>query len=139
MKKINTIFLIDDDEMFNFINENVIRMAGFKCDIKCFTSAEIALKKIEEFLAGSEPDENTISVIFLDINMPGMDGWEFLEEYKKLPESSIAKCKSFIVSSSIDPADIERSKTYSVVSDFISKPLTVKKLDALRETYSLAK
>jgi CheY-like chemotaxis protein len=57
-----------------------------------------------------------------------MDGWEFLDEYKKFPEWAHIKSKLFILSSSINHADIEKSKTYKIVNGFFSKPLTIDKL-----------
>jgi CheY-like chemotaxis protein len=70
-------------------------------------------------------------MILLDVNMPQMNGWDFLEEYEKLPLQAIAKTKVYIVSSSINNRDIEKSKTYKTVSGFISKPLDTEKMNEI--------
>ena len=63
--------------------------------------------------------------------MPQMNGWEFLDEFKKFPDAVKRKCKIFMLTSSIDPNDIKKSKTYDVVKNFITKPLTKEKLEML--------
>ena len=64
--------------------------------------------------------------------MPGMDGWQFLEEYKHFPAQIIEKCKVFMLSSSIDSKEINKSKTYTTVYDFISKPISFAALEKIR-------
>jgi CheY-like chemotaxis protein len=106
------IFLIDDDNVTNFLNTHYISLHDKAIIVTAYTNAHNALKMMRE---GTIPD-----VIFLDINMPEMDGWEFLNEFQK----TVSTAKVYMLSSSIDPADINRSKEYSCVSDFLSKPLT---------------
>ena len=74
------------------------------------------------------------NVILLDINMPVIDGWQFLEQIEKLPNKE--KLNVFIMSSSIDANDIEKSKSFSTVKDFISKPINNDKLNKLIESIS---
>ena len=76
-------------------------------------------------------EKQAIDVIFLDINMPGMNGWEFLDEFNNLTHHVKTRCKIFMLTSSIDPSDIKKSQTYSTVKDFITKPLTKEKLEKL--------
>lgn len=129
----SNIILIDDDRVFNFINKSIIIKAGFESKISCFTEAEKALTMLDEFLETEEAENQ--SLIFLDINMPDMDGWEFLVEYSKFPKEKIKNSEVIILSSSIDINDIEKSKTIPAVVDFISKPLTIEKLHSI-ETHS---
>jgi CheY-like chemotaxis protein len=124
---INKVLLIDDDSIFNFLNKKIIELSRFAPDVSCYTDPKEALDELKRLSLTGEnsfPDKNFPDIIFLDINMQDMDGWEFLDEYEKLPESSKQKCRVFMLSSSIDPSDIEKAKTYRSVKDFISKPLS---------------
>ena len=67
-------------------------------------------------------------VIFLDLNMPIMDGWEFLDEFLKIPRSLKKRITLYVVSSSIDPRDINRAKSISLVEDYLIKPITYEEL-----------
>jgi CheY-like chemotaxis protein len=122
MMNINKVLLIDDDRIFNFLNKKIIEFSNFAPDVSCYTDPKEALKELNLFAVSNV--NNFPDIIFLDINMHDMDGWEFLDEFEKLPESSKQKCRVFMLSSSIDPSDIEKAKTYSSVTDFISKPLS---------------
>jgi CheY-like chemotaxis protein len=119
------ILLIDDDEVTNMINTSLI-VRNFKCTVKATTSAQDALNDFKDWVPGSQ--QQLPDVILLDINMPDMDGWEFLNAFEKLPAALSDRCRIFMLTSSIDNDDIERSKKYSCVTDFISKPLTFEKL-----------
>ncbi|HYF02612.1 MAG TPA: response regulator [Patescibacteria group bacterium] len=112
MTQKKAILLIDDDPVTNMINEHYISSQDGAAQITAFLKPQEALEKLRD---GAMAD-----VIFLDINMPEMDGWQFLDEFQKLEKTA----KVFILSSSIDPNDIKRSKQYVSVVGFISKPLT---------------
>ncbi len=116
-----TIMLVDDDKITNFVNEHYIKKYDPNIKVSSFMIAREALHAL---INEEKPD-----VIFLDINMPEMDGWEFLNECTLLNISS----KVFMLSSSIDTSDIDRAKEYALVSDFISKPLSVQKLQTALE------
>jgi CheY-like chemotaxis protein len=132
MKPINSVLLIDDDNIFNFLNKKIIEYENFARKVSSQVNPGKALEELRQ-LYQSE-NEKFPEMIFLDINMPVMDGWEFLEEFEKFPENILEKCKVFILSSSIDPRDIEKSKTYKTVKDFISKPLSPEILHTLVST-----
>ncbi len=126
--RIKTILLVDDDSIANLISTRVIEMSStFK--VVGATHAQDALDLLGQW--STSPENLFPDVIFLDVNMPVMDGWEFLNEFQKLPTSVLEKCKVFMLSSSIDPSDVEKSKMYRCVYDFISKPLTPEKFEAL--------
>ena len=98
-------------------------------DVKAHTNAQELLDQCHKWLATS-PDQFP-DFIFLDINMPIMDGWEFLDEFEKLPLAILKNCSVYLLTSSIDENDIEKSKEHKTVKEFISKPLTVNKVNML--------
>jgi CheY-like chemotaxis protein len=119
------IVLVDDDQLNNLINTRIItKFSDYTVD--SFTNAREALK----YLSTSEPQDFP-AIIFLDINMPVMDGWEFLEEFQKIPEPLTQNCAVIMLTSSIDIYDIEKSKLYKNVREFMSKPLTIESLTTI--------
>lgn len=125
-KKDKKIVLVDDDEIHNFLTENFLKDLLPESVIEPFQNPIEALEHLEA--TTSEKKENCPDVIFLDINMPEINGWQFLEEYIKMKIDQICNSRIFILSSSVDPDDINRSKTFPVVANFISKPLTKDKV-----------
>jgi CheY-like chemotaxis protein len=123
------VLLIDDDAMCNMINEKIFKLSKFANKVKSYADAKKALIYMRELI---KTDLTQLpEVIFLDINMPGMDGWGFLEELKEFPKFISNGCKVIMLTSSIDQRDIEKSKNYKMVYSFISKPLTEEKLKHL--------
>ncbi|MFK7922649.1 MAG: response regulator [Bacteroidia bacterium] len=130
--KVGRALIIDDDEINNFICIKNIRDANFAEHASFCLRGREALDLLSE-AAGQE--EEIPDVIFLDINMPLMNAWEFLEEYKKLLPSLGKKVKLFILSSSVYRKDVDKSTTYDVVKDYIVKPLSKAKLEKLINQY----
>jgi len=93
-----------------------------------FTDAEEAISYLESHCA--EP-ENMPDIIFLDINMPIMDGWQFLSEFRMIKSRLSKLIKVYIVTSSTDPKDIEQAKEFEEVADYLVKPLNPDKLKEL--------
>jgi CheY-like chemotaxis protein len=122
------ILLIDDDPIANMISTKIISN-NFNFSVLAYANAREALGMLEQW-ANSAP-EIIPDLIFLDINMPQMDGWEFLEEFQKMKDYPEDKCQVIMLTSSLDRGDIERSKTYKCVKEFISKPLTAEKIKSL--------
>ena len=121
-----SIFLIDDDKSWNFLHETTIVRAGIRLDVCTFENPSVALAMLGDMAA---TDFRVIpEVIFLDINMPVLDGWDFLDEYGKLPRYVQDACRVFVVSSSVNDSDLAKAGTYPSVAGFISKPLEVKVL-----------
>ncbi len=114
-------FIIDDDPIHHRIVQIVIQKHNIYDESQSFTDARGAVKFLKENAenAGILPD-----IILLDLNMPVMDGWGFLEEFKSFKDTLKKEVKIFIVSSSVDEQDILRSQSYPFVHDFISKPLS---------------
>jgi CheY-like chemotaxis protein len=118
--------LIDDDKVCNFMSKRVLSKKYNNPDLSIFTDAFQALEHLRKCLASNNefPD-----ILFVDINMPLMDGWEFLDYLEKFPDEILSKCHVFVLSSSISSHDIAKSKTYKRVRKYITKPLTAEKLD----------
>ncbi len=119
--------LVDDDTIHNFITEHFLKDNYPPVQVVSFINPEEALSHLSETATNRElrfPD-----VIFLDINMPLMNGWEFLEEYLNKNLQHISSTKIYILSSSLDPNDISKAQRYPIVSGFISKPLTPEKVN----------
>jgi PAS domain S-box-containing protein len=114
--------LIDDDHVINFINARVIRLLFPGSRVKSFINAEKALNYLKEF------DKLGKKLVFIDLNMPSFDGWDFLEAYRHLP----VKSPVYILTSSINPKDIERSTQFSEVVKFLTKPLSSNLLESER-------
>ena len=126
--KFQRVLLIDDNDIDNFINERMITTSNFAEQVVVKTSAEAGL----DYLKKNEVDINLLpEVIFLDLNMPGVDGFGFLVEYEKLPDALKKHCKMIVLSSSISPEDINRASTNPHVMKYINKPLSDKYLNAI--------
>lgn len=124
----SSVWLIDDDELSNYLNANTLQTKKFSADVQVFTSAEEALAELDL----SVKKKTFPDFIFLDLNMPVVDGWDFLNTYRNFPEEMKEKCTLYILSSSIDEDDINRSKLYEDVRDFFSKPLKKKDLEIVK-------
>lgn len=121
MNQVQNICLVDDDDVFHFITKKIIERTDLVKNIKVFYNGREAIHFLESSLSLMEalPD-----VILLDLNMPIMDGWEFLEEFISLKPRLGKKISIYIVSSSNDPADVMKAKSISEVTDFVIKPVT---------------
>jgi CheY-like chemotaxis protein len=126
-----SILLVDDDEINNFISIKLIKKALVNSDITACLNGKYAIDQLVK-IRDTDPEELP-DYILLDINMPIMNGWEFLEEYKRLKLDETAKSKIYIISSSVFSNDINKAKSYSLVKDFVSKPLNIEKIRELFE------
>ncbi len=125
-----TVLLIDDDSITNLLNEKILLKHEVAHTVYKYTDASIALNDLKQNVNSSNRI-NMPDLIFLDINMPEMDGWKFLEELLSIGDIDFAKCKVVMLSSSIDITDIQKSISYYMISNFITKPLTPDKLKSL--------
>jgi len=121
-----SILLVDDDEINNFISVKLIKKTLLNTDIKTCLNGKFAIDELVE-TQKNNPDDLP-DYILLDINMPIMNGWEFLDEYQRLKIDPEGKSKIYIISSSVFNNDINKAKSYPLVKDFISKPLSVEKI-----------
>lgn len=117
--------IIDDDPISVFGIQKSMRDIDFCDNVVVYRNGQEALAGLTKML---EAGKKLPSIILLDINMPIMDGWEFLEDFVKIPNSNTEEVTIFIISSSIDPRDFLRAKSFSVVNNYIVKPIFKKDL-----------
>ncbi|WP_436516726.1 response regulator [Ekhidna sp. To15] len=122
------ILLIDDDPTVNYLNKIIIEKSNITATISESTHAEDAIEQLAN--GNLNP-----SLILLDLNMPIMDGWQFVEQFQKLPNLA-SNTKIIILSSSINPLDIEKASNVSVVSDYFCKPLSMDNLKEIEKILS---
>lgn len=125
--------LIDDDAIFNFVHAKIINQVDEQAQLVDFTSSTAALAFMtEQANAGnSEP-----IIVFLDINMPEMNGFELLDALLKLPSDYVAKLSIYIITSSLNQLDVQKSKGYSILKGYIAKPLS---FDRVKEVVNFEK
>ncbi len=128
-KRLNCILLIDDDVEGNFFHQIVIKEMNITEHIEVALGGEEAIK----FL--TKENQTPPDLIFLDINMPKMNGWEFLEVYKKLSVEQKAKVIVVMLTTSENPEDRKRAEQDPEIVGFNSKPLTEEMLNEILERY----
>ena len=119
-EKLNCVLLIDDDAATNVYNTAIVKAADITDRIEVRDGGQKALDFLSSMEDGAHPSP---ALIFLDVNMPGMDGWEFLEHYNVLAEEQKAKVVVFMLTTSLDPND-EVKSTELGARGFIRKPLS---------------
>lgn len=121
MNEILAIFIVDDDPITTFGLKKILNR-DIDCQLHCFKNGETAFAEVQQIVHVKRPLPDCI---FLDINMPVMDGWEFLEEYIKIPSEKRTVIN--ILTSSIDPADSDRFQYFKTktkhILNFMSKPV----------------
>ena len=130
--KLKNVLLIDDSESDNFYHQRKIKKMGISDNIHTCFSGQEALNYLKSELEGTHPQP---TLIFLDINMPGMNGWEFLEEYEKLELAQKGEVVLTMLSNSIDDRDQEKAENYNTVRGYYSKPLSEDGLESILETH----
>lgn len=131
-KPIPCILLVDDDPDDNFLHRLVIEDSGYCEIVKVAETGQQALAYLTDQTA---PAYHKPDVILLDINMPGMNGFEFLAEYEKLDAKYRAKVVLMMLTTSLNPDDQRRANDHGVVIGYKSKPLTRKMLDDIVDQY----
>lgn len=132
MKKLHTVLLIDDSEYDNLFHERVIRKSELAENVVIKNSGKEALEHLRENL---RLNRICPEIIFLDINMPGMNGWEFIEQYQELEDASKSKVVLVMLTSSENPQDIMKAKEYPAISDYKIKPLSQPILEEVIHRY----
>lgn len=133
MYVVKRALIIDDDEINNFICIKNMKDSKFAEHATYCLRGREGLEELVD--AVENRPEDLPNVIFLDINMPLMNAWEFLEEYNNLQQRFPIPVKLFILSSSVYRKDIEKSSHYDIVTDYIIKPLSKENLRRIQEKY----
>lgn len=132
MKKLNSILLIDDNTDDNFFHVREIRKFSNDITVISKNSGQSAL----EYLASTHSSGVDFpDLVFLDINMPGINGWEFLQEYNRLYNASAGAVIIIMLTTSSNPDDKEKAKNWDIVSDYKTKPLTKELLEEVAAAY----
>ena len=125
MKTIKKLVVVDDDEIFVFLTKKTIERTNLVETIKVFGNGLEALNFLRENI---DDFEALPEIILLDLSMPIMDGWQFLEEFVKLNPRVGKKITIYVCTSSISPDDLNKAKNINAVSDYIIKPVSKEKL-----------
>jgi CheY-like chemotaxis protein len=126
-RKLNCILLIDDDEDINFLNKIIIEDFVKNIHIESTLSVKDALAFLN---SGGNPD-----IIFLDINMPGSTGWDFMDEFKKIQIDGKEDKKIVMLTSSLDMDDENKARSINEITDYINKPLDAQFLEDFFKMY----
>jgi two-component system, chemotaxis family, chemotaxis protein CheY len=126
------IALVDDDTIFQLTASRMLRSTHLTHTILQFSNGEEALRYLSE---NADKKENLPDILFLDINMPYVDGWMFLEDYVKLKKKLNKEILIYMVSSSIDPMDINRAKNNQSVKDYLIKPISREGFEELLQQF----
>lgn len=121
-------FIVDDDEVYTMGIKRLIKRADLINEVQFFENGKLAVDALLE----NKSDLSMLpNVILLDINMPIMDGWEFLEKYNTIKPQLAKNIVIYMVSSSINPKDIEKAKNYEDVTEYLEKPVTLEEIQQM--------
>ena len=129
MVKFTDVLLVEDDPITIMVCDRIMKMTFFAKNVTSCENGKIAL----DYLLKIRESGPTPKIIFLDINMPVMNGWDFLEDYVMKYSDRLPDTKVVIVSSTVNPEDFSKANKYHLVIDFINKPLTIEGMEELME------
>jgi CheY-like chemotaxis protein len=130
MRKLNCILLVDDDNATNMLNSFVLKKMAVSQSVKVVLNGSEAL----DYLLSITNEGQCPEFIFLDINMPKMDGWEFMEEYREM-KIERQRAKVILLTTSENPDDIEKAAKYPEILEYCNKPLTKEIISNLMDRY----
>jgi two-component system, chemotaxis family, chemotaxis protein CheY len=128
------IALVDDDSIFQLTASRMLKVAHPNTNILQFSNGDEALRFLQ---SNAENSEKLPDIILLDVNMPYVDGWMFLDDYADLKKQLSKNILVYMVSSSIDPADINRAKANPSITDYLIKPISREQFAGLLKDYTL--
>lgn len=130
------VMIVNDDEISLFVASKMIAKTGFAADVITAGNGAKALQVFDSFLLNSKGPADVPEIVFLDLHMPVMDGWEFLEMFVEKYAYIFPSVRFVILSSSIDPDDVQKLDRFSAVIDLVRNPLSLEILGQLKEKYS---
>ncbi len=122
--------IIDDDTIYTKLLIKLLRLKNLCSDILVFKNGKEALEYFEN-LSLKDRNKNAPELIFLDINMPVMNGWEFLNAFQGIRDDISQQLSLYVVSSSIDPIDYQKAKDIDMVDSYLSKPVSIETFDQI--------
>jgi CheY-like chemotaxis protein len=132
-KKIKSIILIDDDLAINYFHKRLFLKLELTNSVLSYFNCSDALNGLIDLDVSLI--KNDLVFVFLDINMPGIDGWFFIEEFNKIHSTLNGDFKIFVLSSSVNQDDIEKAKNNNNISNYFAKPLMIDGILALKDIY----
>jgi CheY-like chemotaxis protein len=130
---LHKILCVDDDPITVMLCKKVISKANFAKITDSASNGEEAMHYFDNLILHDSTDYPQL--VLLDLNMPVMGGWEFLDNFTKVYSSYFINTKVIVLSSTIDPHDVEKSRTYPMVIDFMPKPITTQLLETLKDIF----
>jgi CheY-like chemotaxis protein len=125
MNAVKNIFIVDDDMIYQLFTQKIIENLDDAINIQLFNDGEEAFNALKK---GITSGLDLPDIVLLDINMPIMDGWEFMDEYVKIKHQLAKEVRIYIVSSSIADSDLNRARMHEDIVDYISKPIETDRL-----------
>lgn len=137
-KKLNSILLIDDDEPTNFLNMKILESMHCAEKVQVIQKAPEALEHLKELAARDDEPSSLPDIIFLDINMPAMNGWEFLEAFRAIVSKKQKDILLVMLTTSLNPEDEQKAKESEQVAAFKHKPLSREMVKDILTRYYVA-
>nr|WKN36693.1 response regulator [Tunicatimonas sp. TK19036] len=132
MNKLKKVWVIDDDPINNIVFKKLSKFTDFSDEIIDFVNAIDALDSFQQIL---DRDEILPEAIFLDIRMPIVSGWDFMDRLQDIDSPKMETTTIYMLTSSSDQSDIHRAKHHSYIEDYIVKPITVDKLKEIKQRH----
>lgn len=130
-KMVKLAYVIDDDKIHVHLLKKVIEIKALAEEILVFENGKEALNHLKKLLKNPEKEPLLPEIIFLDLHMPVMNGWEFLQEFTKLKNKLEDEINLYVMSSSINPKELKRAQSFNLIKDYLIKPLKLKKFEKI--------